>query len=81
MILDIVLLETVFSLPIRDGNVLEIERYCWGELVFSLPIRDGNRVATSTTQTTRVVFSLPIRDGNLLSQAGRGSSYLFLVFL
>ena len=38
-------MNTVFELPMRDGNRVQLGRVEGGSVVFELPMRDGNHFA------------------------------------
>ncbi len=55
----------VFSLPMRDGNLLGDVANITNTRVFSLPMRDGNLLKLAYKLAKPYpVFSLPMRDGN-----------------
>ena len=56
--------QSVFSLPMRDGNKLKALSLHRQLLVFSLPMRDGNTGSGPASWRHNNVFSLPMRDGN-----------------
>jgi len=43
--LEAIFVNTVFELPMRDGNRVQLGRVEGGSVVFELPMRDGNHFA------------------------------------
>ncbi len=54
----------VVSLPMRDGNYVDLRCNQRVALVVSLPMRDGNFIGLSNQDGWKSVVSLPMRDGN-----------------
>ncbi len=55
---------TSFSLPMRDGNIIDYVSPVSEDKGFSLPMRDGNRNRRRGVLLRASSFSLPMRDGN-----------------
>ena len=56
--------DSVVSLPMRDGN-LGCGGVHWHDSdVVSLPMRDGNAISAGLSSAGSIVVSLPMRDGN-----------------
>jgi len=58
------ILEDVYRLPIRDGNLSQCVTYVTRFFVYRLPIRDGNMLRHPSINPHVSVYRLPIRDGN-----------------
>jgi len=59
------LVNSGFSLPMRDGNKVVRAKFGCIAPGFSLPMRDGNGRISLTRPSGASRFSLPMRDGNI----------------